>query len=206
MKRLMTAGLILVMLLAMAQACKKKDTSPSAPSPAAAATETATETATPTMAGTATPTATPTVTSTATSIPTRVCTPLGYGTPTVVPESGDAGSATPTAQNLGSIGGVDYLKVLGGLTEGSDDSDFYRLTFDSGSYYTAITCFNTAGGAIDYDVYVYDSSGTQVASYTTGTYTVGYICCFPNGAAGTYYIEVRRVSGSGPYALSIWST
>jgi hypothetical protein len=97
------------------------------------------------------------------------------------------------------------LKVQGALTAGSDESDFFHLSYDDCGYYAQITCFNTDGGSIDFNVYVYDGGGSPIASYTSGTYLVGS-CCAPNGAPGVYYIEVRRTSGGGFYSLHIYAT
>lgn len=178
MKRIVSALLVVVAAFVFAAACSQKDETPVAPPGPAPA---------------------------PTSTPTRVCTPAGYGVPTVVVESPDAGSNTSTARNLGSITVVSEIKVLGTLTAGSDEADVYRLTYDNGGYYTQITCFNTTDDAIDFQIRLYDSTGAEIAYYSDNQYLRG-ACCVPSNAPGTYYIKIERVAGSGPYSLHVFAT
>ncbi len=73
----------------------------------------------------------------------------------------------------------------------STDIDYYKITTTA----TSNIVYNLVGpSGVDYDLYVYNSAGTQIGSSlgTTATETVS----LSNQAAGTYYIKVIGYSGA----------
>ena len=86
----------------------------------------------------------------------------------------------------------------------STDVDYYRIiTTAAGNI-----AVNLAGPAgVDYDLYVYNSSGTQLGSGTTGTATESV--SLTSQAAGTYYIKVIGYNGANSatcYTLTATAT
>ncbi|HET7795418.1 MAG TPA: S8 family peptidase, partial [Rhizobacter sp.] len=86
------------------------------------------------------------------------------------------------------------------------DTDYYRVSIAAGSTLGARL---TPPSGANYDLYIYNASGTQVASSTLGTGQVDSTSVKNNGSAtATYYVRVRFVSGSngsssGAYTLAI---
>ena len=92
-----------------------------------------------------------------------------------------------------------------GSISSSSDGDYYRVNINPGSTLgVRLTPVSTA----NYDVYVYSSAGTQLASSTLGTGQVDSTSVRNNGTTvATYYVRVRYVSGTtgsgGTYSLAI---
>lgn len=73
----------------------------------------------------------------------------------------------------------------------STDVDYYKITTTA----TGNIVYNLAGpSGVDYDLYVYNSSGTQIGS-STGT-TATESVSLTSQAAGTYYIKVIGYNGA----------
>jgi hypothetical protein len=73
----------------------------------------------------------------------------------------------------------------------STDVDFYSIN----TTVTSNISYNLAGpSGVDYDLYVYNSAGTQLGSGTTSSATEGI--SLTNQAAGTYYIKVIGYNGA----------
>ena len=100
---------------------------------------------------------------------------------------------TDTSANTGLCSGVNVT----GAMSGSDD-DWFKFTLASAGSIT-INLSHVSG--VDVDWYLYPATGTYVASRATssnpetGSYTAS--------AAGTYYVKLKRYSGSGNYTLNI---
>ncbi|MBQ0946058.1 S8 family serine peptidase [Ideonella sp. 4Y16] len=98
----------------------------------------------------------------------------------------------------------DPARVLG--TVGStSDTDYYKISVASGA---TVVGSLTPNASADYDLYLYNSSGTQLASSTLGTGAVDTITRTNTGAATTWYLRVRYYSGgtgatNGAYTLTI---
>lgn len=92
-----------------------------------------------------------------------------------------------------------------GSISSSSDVDYYRVNINPGSTLgVRLTPVSTA----NYDVYIYNSAGTQVASSTLGTGQVDSTSVKNNGTTvATYYVRVRYVSGTtgtgGTYSLAL---
>jgi hypothetical protein len=73
----------------------------------------------------------------------------------------------------------------------STDIDYYKITTTS----TSNISYNLAGpSGVDYDLYVYNSAGTQIGSSTSTTATESV--SLTGQAAGTYYIKVIGYNGA----------
>ena len=84
-----------------------------------------------------------------------------------------------------------------------DKSDFFTADLVSGQVVT-LSIADTGGGANNLDLRLYDAGQTEVPSSapSSGTESI----TVPASASGTYYIEVRTISGASVYSLSISST
>ncbi len=73
----------------------------------------------------------------------------------------------------------------------STDVDYFKITTTA----TSNIAYNLAGpSGVDYDLYVYNSAGTQLGSSTTSTATESV--SLSSQAAGTYYIKVIGYNGA----------
>ncbi len=71
------------------------------------------------------------------------------------------------------------------------DVDYYKITTTS----ISSMAYNLVGpSGLDYDLYIYNSAGTQIGSGTSGTATE--TVSLTNQAAGTYYIKVIGYNGA----------
>jgi bacillolysin len=88
------------------------------------------------------------------------------------------------------------LAISSGVTNSAaistaTDVDYYKIVTTA----TSSNVFNLVGPTgVDYDLYVYNSTGTQIGSGTTGTATE--TVSLTSQAAGTYYIKVMGYSGA----------
>jgi serine protease len=90
--------------------------------------------------------------------------------------------------------------LVSGRIASSSDTDYYRVTLAAGK---TLTSTLTPPATADYDLYIYNSAGTQIASSTKGTGAVDTASVVNNGtASATVYVRVRYYSGgSGNYTL-----
>jgi serine protease len=92
--------------------------------------------------------------------------------------------------------------VVNGRISATSDTDYFRVTLGAGKTLTATL---TPPAGIDYDLYLYNSAGTQVASSVKGAGAVD-VASYANGggAAVTVYARVRYYSGgAGNYTLGL---
>ena len=97
-----------------------------------------------------------------------------------------------TAQNLGS----SYSEVLiKGTFSSGDQNDYYKFSATSGaSLYLHLSSIPTG---CDYDLYLYNSSGQQLAYSNTGQ-DFGEFINYTATYSGTYYVLVRKWGGTPP--------
>ena len=92
--------------------------------------------------------------------------------------------------------------TVNGTLSSSSDTDYFLVTLGAGKTLTARL---TPPGTADYDLYLYNSSGTQIASSTLGTGAVD-TATYRNAGTGsiTVYARVRYYSGgAGSYTLGL---
>jgi serine protease len=92
--------------------------------------------------------------------------------------------------------------LVNGRIASTSDTDYYRVTLGAGKTLTATL---TPPAGVDYDLYLYNSAGSQVASSTKGAGAVD-AASYANGgsAAVTMYVRVRYYSGgAGNYTLGL---
>jgi len=126
-----------------------------------------------------------------------------------------AGGSTPpptTVNEVESNGSFSTAQAVtqpvtvNGTIGSSTDTDYYKLSVGSGKTLTATLTPNSTS---DYDLYIYNSAGTQVASSIKGTGAVDSASVTNSGAStATYYVRVRYYSGgtgstSGKYTLGL---
>lgn len=127
---------------------------------------------------------------------------LGTTTPTgpTVAET-ESNNTTGTA-NLISSTGTTVNGVMGSTT----DTDFFRVDLPAGKTLSAVM---TPGSSSDYDLYMYNASGTQVAASENGAGSADTVSNANTGTAtSTRYVRVVYYSGgtgstSGKYTLKL---
>jgi serine protease len=95
--------------------------------------------------------------------------------------------------------------TVAGTMASSTDTDYYKLTVGGNK---TLTSTLTPNGSSDYDLYLYNSSGTQLASSIKGTGLVDSIVrTNTSTSAVTWYVRVVYYSGStgtgGTYTLGL---
>jgi serine protease len=95
--------------------------------------------------------------------------------------------------------------TVSGTMGSSSDTDYFKLTVGAGK---TLTSTLTPNGSSDYDLYLYNSSGTLLASSELGTGQVDTITrTNTGGSAVTWYVRVYYYSGltgsGGTYSLGL---
>lgn len=92
--------------------------------------------------------------------------------------------------------------LVNGSMSSSSDTDYFAVTLAAGATLTATL---TPPGTADYDLYIYNSSGSQLASSIKGTGLVDAASNTNTGTtAVTRYVRVKYYSGgAGSYTLKI---
>ena len=96
--------------------------------------------------------------------------------------------------------------TINGTVASSSDTDYFKVLVGAGKRLTATLTPNSTS---DYDLYIYNASGTQVASSIKGTGQIDSTSVTnTGGVAATYYVRVRFYSGgtgstAGKYTLSM---
>jgi hypothetical protein len=104
----------------------------------------------------------------------------------------DAGDSRDQALAISPGSGSGYL-------DSTDTNDYYKITTTSSGEIDVILTPPTGS---DFDLYLYDSNGSQVASSIRSgsqTDTINYIAT----SAGDWYIRVYLYSGEGTYSLQV---
>ncbi|GEM_PF-907876 len=92
-------------------------------------------------------------------------------------------------------------QYVSGSLAGTGSSNLYNVNVTYTSYPIAVTLVMPTWNAVDFDIYMYNPSGTRVAAAegVTRQETISY----QPSVAGTYKLEVRSYSGSGAYFADI---
>lgn len=107
----------------------------------------------------------------------------------------DADNNITGAVDLGAIN--IYTPKSGSINKSTDATDFYKFTVPSGTKTFKVALTGLTNNA---DLYLYNSSKTQINS-SKATGTASEVISKTALAAGTYYAEVRAVTGSSNYTL-----
>lgn len=102
------------------------------------------------------------------------------------------------AGDTGTTGEIDVGEARTGAIQSADDQDWFRVTLAAGEFYAFDVRGEADGGGTLLHPYVdlLDASG----SYVTGGYEgVGFVA----SAAGTYYVAVYGLAGTGTYELAM---
>ena len=128
----------------------------------------------------------------------------GGGTPPPPPPASgnevEPNNSTATAQV------VAQGSTVNGTMASTSDTDYFKVTVPAGR---TLASTLTPNSASDYDLYVYNSAGTQVARSIRGTGLVDSASVTnTTGAAATYFVRVRYYSGgtgatAGAYTLVV---
>jgi serine protease len=109
---------------------------------------------------------------------------------------------TISTGNVVSTSGTTVNGTMGSST----DTDYFKVTVPAGKTLSATLTPNSTS---DYDLYIYNSAGTQVTSSTNGTGAVDSASASNTGTtAVTAYVRVSYYSGgtgstSGKYTLKL---
>ncbi len=124
-------------------------------------------------------------------------TAVGIGTST--PPAND--TYEPNASTSAAYGPIASGTTYNSYIYSSTDVDYYKFTTTAAGT-ISVTCTNLAG---DYDIYLYNSAGTSVAS-SLQSGTTNESISYSSTAAGTYYVKVLGYNGvystSKAYALT----
>jgi serine protease len=119
---------------------------------------------------------------------------------------GGGGNAVAETESNDALGSAQFVSVnpatvSGSISSGSD-TDFYAVTLSAGATLTATL---TPPSTADYDLYVYDSAGSQIGSSINGTGAVDSVSLMNTGFADeTRYVRVVYYSGAaGGYTLGL---
>ncbi|HJV22839.1 MAG TPA: M4 family metallopeptidase [Holophagaceae bacterium] len=110
----------------------------------------------------------------------------------------ESNNSTSTANAVATSG-----TTVVGYISSSTDTDYFKVTLGTGRTLAATL---TPPSASDFDLYIYNSAGTQVASSLKGTGLVDSASVTNSGASATYYVRVKYYSGastSNPYSLKL---
>ena len=121
----------------------------------------------------------------------------GGGTvPTAVAEV-ESNNTLATAQAV-----APNLATVNGSLSGSTDTDYFRITLAAGKTLTATL---KPPASADYDLYLYNSAGSQIASSVLGTGATDTAMAKNSGTAAiTVYARVRYYAGgAGNYTLGL---
>jgi serine protease len=113
----------------------------------------------------------------------------------------ESNNTTGTANTVGTSG-----TTVNGNMGSSTDTDYFKVSLPAGK---TLSSTLTPNSTSDYDLYIYNSAGTQVTSSTNGTGSVDSTSVINNGTtAATVYVRVVYYSGgtgatSGTYTLKL---
>jgi serine protease len=119
---------------------------------------------------------------------------------------GGGGGTVAEVESNNSLSTAQAVSVnpatINGSMSSSTDTDYFRVSVGAGRTLTATL---TPPATADYDLYIYNSAGTQVARSILGTGAVDRASVTNTGAAAaTYYVRVRYYSGgAGSYTLGL---
>jgi len=108
---------------------------------------------------------------------------------------------TESNNTTGTADLVSAPATATGSLSTTTDTDYFRVNLPAGKTLTA----SLNGGTKDYDLYIYNSAGTQIASSTKGAGQIDSATTANTGTTtSTRYIRVRYYSGgTGTYTLGL---
>jgi carboxypeptidase T len=121
--------------------------------------------------------------------------------PGTVTETASSNNTRATAQLI-----TPNPATVNGTISASSDTDYYRVSLGAGKTLTATL---TPNASSDYDLFIYNASGSIIARSERGTGLVDTATALNNGtAAVTVYVRVRYYSGgtgasNGQYTLGL---
>ena len=114
------------------------------------------------------------------------------------------GNEVEPNNTTGTAQAVTRGTTINGTMASSTDNDYFRVTVAAGGTLSARL---TPNATSDYDLYVYNSAGTQVGRSIAGTGQVDTVNITNGASSATYYVRVRFYSGatgsSGTYTLAV---
>jgi serine protease len=117
--------------------------------------------------------------------------------PTAVAETTASNNTRATEQVITAALPVNIT----GSVSSSDLNDYYAVTLAAGKTMTATL---TPPSSADFDLYIYNSSGTLISSSEAGTGAVDTASATNSGTASTtVYVRAFRFGGSGTYTLGL---
>ena len=110
-------------------------------------------------------------------------------------------SEAESNNTLASANLVSSPKTVNGALSTTSDTDYFRVDLAAGKTLTA----TLNPGAKDYDLYIYNASGTQLTSSTKGAGQIDTASSTNTGTSTvTRYVRVRYYSGgTGSYSLGL---
>ena len=124
----------------------------------------------------------------------------------VAPPPPPSGNEVEPNNSTGTAQAVTQGTTINGTMASGSDTDFFKVSVPAGR---TLSSTLTPNSASDYDLYIYNSAGTQVARSIRATGLVDSANVSNGGdAAATYYVRVRFYSGgsgatAGTYTLAI---
>ncbi|MBI3130150.1 MAG: M4 family metallopeptidase [Acidobacteria bacterium] len=100
----------------------------------------------------------------------------------------ESNNTTATANAVTTTG-----TTVTGKISTTSDTDYFKVTLGTGRTLSATL---TPPSASDFDLYLYNSAGTQVASSVKGKGLVDAASVTNSGASATYYVRVKYYSGA----------
>jgi serine protease len=123
---------------------------------------------------------------------------------------GGGGTTQAEVESNNTTGTANTVATTGTTVNGnmgtSSDTDYFKVTLPAGK---TLASTLTPNASSDYDLYIYNSSGTLVTSSTNGTGAVDSASVINNGSSSTtVYVRVVYYSGgtgstSGTYTLKL---
>jgi serine protease len=116
------------------------------------------------------------------------------------------GNEVEPNNSTGTAQAVTKGTTITGTMASSSDTDYFKVTVPG---HSTLTARLTPNASSDYDLYVYNSGGSQVGASEKGKGAVDSVSVTNNSsAAATYYVRVRYYSGgtgatAGGYTLGI---
>jgi serine protease len=113
----------------------------------------------------------------------------------------ESNNTTATANSVATTG-----TTVNGNMGSTSDTDYFKVTLPAGKTLASTLTPNTTS---DYDLYIYNSAGTQITSSTNGTGAIDSASVINNGTgSATVYVRVVYYSGgtgatSGTYTLKL---
>jgi serine protease len=126
-------------------------------------------------------------------------------TPPPPPPSGNVAEVEPNNSRTTAQSVTVNPATISGTLSSPSDTDYYKIAMAAGSSLSATLMPNASA---DYDLYLYNSSGSLLASSTNGTGVADVITRTNTGAATTWTLRVRYYSGgtgatAGVYMLQV---